>query len=133
ALVALESEDRSLVRGPVNATVGDLDDPLRQVPLQGHERGERPPGQGVVLDVADAALDLPLGPGAPRTASTRGDPPILAEGPQAGMPNDRAGRGVVGDHQRRGVVAEDLLGQSTEVAASRVDALGPGGLTFGAE
>ena len=47
------------------------------------------------------------------------------------MPGDHAGLGVVRSHQRRGVVAEDLLGQSAEVAASRVDALEPIVLTLG--
>lgn len=131
--VALETDDRLFVRRPVNATIGDLDDPLRQVPLQGRERRERPPGQGVVLDVADAALDLPLGPGAPRTAGARGDAAVLAEGHEAGMPDDRAGDGVVRGHQRRGVVAEDLLGQPAEVSAGRIDALEPVVLAFGEE
>ena len=41
------------------------------------------------------------------------------------MPDHRAGLGIVRSHQRRGIVAEDLLGQAVEVAASGVDALEP--------
>jgi hypothetical protein len=66
AFVTLETDDRLFVCGAVDALVGDRDGPLRQVLLQGLERDERPPGQGVVLDVAHAAFDLPLGPGASR-------------------------------------------------------------------
>ena len=117
----------------MDALIGDRDGPLRQVVLQGLERDERPSGQGVVLDVAHAAFDLPLGPGASRAAGTWGDATVLAEGREAGMPDDRAGLGVVGDHQRRGVVAEDLLGQPAEMAASRVDAFEPVVLSLGEE
>ena len=129
--VTLETDHRLFAGGPVNPSIGDLDDPPGQVPPQGLERGERPPGQGVVLDVADPALDLPLGPGSSRAAGSRRDPPVLAEHLEARMPDDGAGLGVVRSHQRRGVIAEDLLGNPAEMAASGLDPFEPVILSLG--
>jgi hypothetical protein len=86
AFVTLKTDAGLFVCSPVNALVGDLDDPLCQVPLQGLKGDERPAGQGVVLDRADAAFDLPLGTGASWSAGTGGDAAVL----RRGRPDKRA-------------------------------------------
>src|SRR5947199_10182075 len=68
-LVALEADGGFLPGRAVDPLIGDLDLPRRQVTLQAGEGIERSAGQCVVLDVADAAFDLPLGP---RTTGTAG-------------------------------------------------------------
>src|SRR5947199_755811 len=63
-LVAPEARDRRLARRAVDADVGHLARPPGQVRLQRRPAREAPAGDGVALDVADAALVLALGPGA---------------------------------------------------------------------
>src|SRR5271163_3774033 len=69
SLVTLEANGGLFLGRAVDSPVGDVDHPCRQVTLQFLERGERSPGQGVVLDVADAPFDFPFGAGAARAAS----------------------------------------------------------------
>ena len=72
ALVALEANGGPLSGGAVDPLIGDLDQPGGQVTFQVGEGDERSSGQGIVLDVADAAFDLPLGPRATGTAGLGG-------------------------------------------------------------
>jgi len=123
--VTLETDHRLFAGGSVNPLIGDLDEPPGQVSSEGLERRERPPGQGVVLDVADSSLDLSLGPGSSRTAGSRRDPAVLTERLEARIPDDGAGPGVVRIDQRRGVVAEDLQGNPLEMAAGGLDSFEP--------
>ena len=60
-LLALEPRDRRLARGPVHPRVSHLTPPPGQMRLQRTPRCKAPPGDAVVLDVADAALVLALG------------------------------------------------------------------------
>src|SRR5206468_3231757 len=80
SFVALETDDRLLAGRAVDPPVGDMERPPEEVPLQGRERVERSAGQGVVLHIADAAFDLPLGARASGATGPRRDAPILAEG-----------------------------------------------------
>jgi hypothetical protein len=109
----------------VDPLIGDPDLPPRQVMLQVRQRSERSSGQGAVLDVADAAFDLPLGAGAAGTAGVGGQSTVAAESLEAWIPDNFARLAIVGGHQRRCGVTEDLLDEAAEVPEGAVNAVEP--------
>ena len=78
-----------------------------------------------VFERPDTAFDLALGPRAARTASLGKESAIATERLESWIPHDLAGLAIVGDDQRRSVVAKDLLGESTKVPECPVEALEP--------
>ena len=98
--VTLEANGGPFSGCAMDASIGDFDHPPRQVTLQLLERGERSPGQGVVLDVADAPFDLPFGAGTTRPTGLGCQSPIPAEGLEAWILDHMAGLAIVGSDQR---------------------------------
>ena len=107
----------------MDSPIGDLNHPPRQVPLQLLEGGGCSPGQGIVFDVSDAAFDLPLSTSTAGSTGLRCQSSIPAESLEARIPDYLAGLTIVRGDQRRGVVAEDLLGESAEVSEGSIDSL----------
>ncbi len=124
-LVSLEANGGPFLGGAVNPTIGDLDHPSRQVTLQPLERVERSPSQGVVLDIANTAFDLPLGAGTTRATGLGRQSTIAAEYLESWIPDHMAGLTIVGRDQRRSVVAEHLLGEAAEVPEGPIEPLEP--------
>ena len=85
-----------------------------------------------MLDVADAPFDLPFGAGT-TGRRTSGSIPIPAEGFEAWIEDHLAGLAIMGRHQRRGVVAEDLLGEAAELSEGSIESLEPIVLPLGKE
>src|SRR3974377_1395843 len=117
----------------MNPLVGDPDHPPRQVTLQVLEGSEQATAQCVVLAVADTPFNLSLGPGAARTTGLGCQPTVTAKGLEPWIPDHLAGLAIVGDHQRRGVVTEDLLGEAPEMLEGSLQALEPVVLSLRAE
>ena len=86
-----------------------------------------------MLDVADAAFDLPLGPRPTGTAGLGVEPRSRQKASKPGIPDHLPGLAIVGGHQGRGVIAEDLLGEAAEVPEGAVEALEPIVLPLGEE
>ena len=124
-LVALEARDRRLARGAVHARVGHLAHPPGQVRLQRRPAREAPAGDGVALDVADAALVLALGAGAVGRAGHRPHAPVAGEGVQALVERHLARRPVVVLDERPGVVQQQLARHAAEVAEGALDPVQP--------
>ena len=75
--------------------------------------------------IADAAFDLPFGPGATGTTGLGRQSSVPAEGLEAWIPDHLPGLKIVGSDQRRSVVAEDSLGETVEVPEGPVETLEP--------
>src|SRR5271157_1641246 len=86
-----------------------------QVTLQNLEGSEQATGQCVVLDVANSPFDLPLGSSATGTTGFGCQPTVTAKGLESWIPDHLAGLAIVGGHQWRGVVTEDLLGEAPKM------------------
>jgi hypothetical protein len=112
----------------MDARIGDLAQPPRQVCLELGPGGEAAAGDGVALDVADAALVLALGPGPVGGAGLRPEAPVAGEGVEAVVEDDLARPRVVVRHQRLGVVEQDLLGHAAEVPEGAIEPVEPGAL-----
>ena len=82
-------------------------------------------GDGVALDVADAALVLALGARAVRRARPRRHAPVAAEGVEAVVERHLAGLRVVVVDQRLGVVEQQLARHAAEVPERALQALQP--------
>src|SRR6266851_5156130 len=85
-LLLLETHQRHLAGGAVNPPVGDLAHPPVEMRLERRPARESMAGNGVALDVADAALVLALGAGPIRRASVRMEAPIAGKGVQTMPP-----------------------------------------------
>src|SRR5208282_3356469 len=125
ALVTLEADAGLFLGGAVNSLVGNLDRPPSQVTLQVLEGSERATSQSIVLDVADTPFNLPFGPRAARTTGLGCHASVAAERLKPWIPDHLAGLAIVGDHQRRGIVTEDLLGEAPEMLKGTFQALEP--------
>ena len=95
--------------------VRDLALPPRQMRLQSRPALEAVSCDGVPLDVAYAALVLPLRPGPVWRASARSEPPIGGERLEPVVELDLARGRVVMDHQRPRVVDQHLLRHAAQV------------------
>lgn len=111
----LEPLERRLPGRAVPAYIGDLAHPPGQVRLQRRPALEVAPGNGVALDVADAALVLALGARPVRGARPRLEAPVLRERPQPRVEPDLPRLGVVVVDQRPRVVQQHFLRQPGEV------------------
>ena len=125
SLIAIEPHSGLLLGRAVNPAISDLDHPTRQMALQFLKGGERSPGEGIVLDIAYAPLDLPFGSSATRTTRSGCQVPVAAEDLKARIPHYPAGLAVVGGDKGRSVVAENLLGNATEMPECSVEAFEP--------
>jgi len=79
----------------VHPLVGNIAYPLLKVSFQGRPTLEPPPGNGILLRVADTALILTLGARPIRRAGARPKTPMLGEGVQPGIELDLPGQPVV--------------------------------------
>ncbi len=131
-LGAGEPVGRPLVRRPMVTLIG-LEDPGGQVRLERGEGREGPAGQAIVLDVADARLDFALGACPVGGARPRLDVPVAAEGEEARVKDDRAGRAVPGEDQRAGVIDEQRPWEPAKVPEGGGDPLAPVVLPLGQE
>ena len=104
--------------GTVPSPVRDLALPPRQMRLQSRPALEAVSCDGVPLDVAYAALVLPLRPGPVWRASARSEPPIGGERLEPVVELDLARGRVVMDHQRPRVVDQHLLRHADPSAGS---------------
>ena len=125
ALVTLEADARLFLGCAMDPLVGDLDHPPSQVTLQNLEGSEQATGQCVVLDVANSPFDLPLGSSATGTTGFGCQPTVTAKGLESWIPDHLAGLAIVGGHQWRGVVTEDLLGEAPKMLEGSFQALEP--------
>ena len=125
ALVTLEADARLFLGCAMDPLVGDLDHPPSQVTLQNLEGSEQATGQCVVLDVANSPFDLPLGPSATGTTGFGCQPTVTAKGLESWIPDHLAGLAIVGGHQWRGVVTEDLLGEAPKMLEGSFQPLEP--------
>jgi len=76
----------------VHPLVRDLARPFLEMRFQRRPAREAPPGDRVLLDVADAALVLALGPRPVGCAGFRPEPPVPGEGMEARGELDLASR-----------------------------------------
>ena len=125
ALVTLEADARLFLGCAMDPLVGDRDHPPSQVTLQNLEGSEQATGQCVVLDVANSPFDLPLGSSATGTTGFGCQPTVTAKGLESWIPDHLAGLAIVGGHQWRGVVTEDLLGEAPKMLEGSFQALEP--------
>ena len=111
-----EALERNFSGGAVTPPVGNL--PLRPPQMRLHPRPalEAMSGDGVSLDIADAAaLVLPLRPGPIRRTRARTELPVGRERQEPVVELDLASRHVVIDHQRPRGVDQHLPGHAAEV------------------
>ena len=112
----------------MNPPVGDLTLPPGKVGFQRRPADEVMPGDGVVLDVADAALVLTLGACAVGCTGPRPKPPIAGEGVQPLVEADLTGGRIVVIDQRAGVVEQHLPRHPAKMAKRTLDPVEPGRL-----
>ena len=108
--------------------VGDLAHPPVEMRLQRRPADEGMAGNGVALDVADAALVLALGAGPIRRASVRMEAPIAGEGVQTIVETHLAGGRVMVIDQRPRIVEQDLLRHPAKALERALHAVEPGRL-----
>jgi hypothetical protein len=114
----------------VDAAIGDLAAPRRQVGLELRPAAEASAGDRVLLHIADAALVLPLAAGAVGRTGARPEAPVSGEGVQLRVEPDLARRRVMVLDERPGVVEQDLGGNAAEVQEGALDAFEPVGLSL---
>jgi len=107
-LFALETPQRHLAGSAVHPLVSDLTHPPIEMPLQRRPADEVVPGNGVALDVADAALVLAFGPGSVGHAGARMKAPIMGKGQQPLVEPHLASGRVMIIHQRPRIVEQHL-------------------------
>src|ERR1700751_1966257 len=107
-LLALEPCQRRFASGAMHPLVGDLAHPPVEVPLQRRPADEVMPGDGVALDIADAALVLAFCAGSVRCASARMEAPMVGKGEQTIIEPYLAGGRVMVIHQRPRIVEQHL-------------------------
>jgi len=115
----------------MNPDVGDLIHPPLQMVLECREARELAAGQCVVLDIADAAFDLPLGAGAVGFTGPRDQSSVQAVGGKTRAPADLTAGAVMRADQGTGVVAEQFLGQAAEPLEGAFQAFQPIVLALG--
>ena len=130
AALQFEALPRGNAGRAVNAHVGHLALPARQVRLQRRPALEGVTGDGVLLDVTHPVLGLALGAGAKRGAGPDPDVPVPAERLEAAVEPDLARLRIVRVHERLGVVDQQRPHPPAEMGKGRLDAGKPGTLAF---
>ena len=86
-----------------------------------------------MFDVADAPFDFPFGAGTTGAAGLWCQSPIPTESLEAWIEDHLAGLAIMGRDQRRGVIAEHLLGEAAELSECSIETLEPVVLPLGKE
>ena len=124
-LGASETRNRRLSGGAVIPAVGDLALPPGEMRFQRRPADEGVPGDGVVLDVADAALVLALGARAVGRTGPGPEPPVVGEGVQPLVEADFAGHRIVAIDQGAGIVEQHLPRHSAKMTKRALDPVEP--------
>ena len=119
-LLAAEQIDGPLLRGPVNAHVGGVLQPVQHLSIEIVHRIEGSSFEEVVLEIFDGSLDLALGPSPIRPAGLRAEAIVLGQSLKARV-ETHAARAVLESERR--MLAQ--RGGCEDGAARAAFALGP--------
>jgi hypothetical protein len=127
-LFALEAQQRCFAGGAVNPAVGDFAHPPLQMRLKRCPACQVMAGNGIALDVADAAFVFALGARPIRRTGPGPEPPVLRKGVQPRAKPYLAGARVVVIDQRPWVVEQHLPRHSAKALERPLQAVKPGRL-----
>src|SRR5262249_15322819 len=124
-LVTLEARQRRLAGGAVHPQIGDLAHPPLQMGLECRPADKGMAGNGVALDVTDAALVLALGARPIRRAGPRPEAPVIGKSVQPLVETHLAGGRIVVIDQRPRVVKQHLLRHPAKAPEGTLHAVEP--------